>query len=112
MELDLGEKVGLIIERETDLGFVVLINNSFKFHLSKMTSNAYGRLSVGNSMGGAVASSGYSGYGAHNNHSTNNHGTHNSHSNHTGTTGTHNNTDGVTFPNNVAPEDYLGKLQN
>jgi predicted RNA-binding protein (virulence factor B family) len=30
MELDLGEKVGLIIERETDLGFVVLINNSFE----------------------------------------------------------------------------------
>ena len=30
MEFDLGEKVSLIIERETDLGFSVLINGSFK----------------------------------------------------------------------------------
>ncbi len=30
MEFDIGEKVSLIIERETDLGFSVLINGSFK----------------------------------------------------------------------------------
>jgi|TARA_B100001093_G_C26796539_1_gene1001360 predicted RNA-binding protein (virulence factor B family) len=30
MELDVGEKVGLKIERKTDLGFSVLINNSFE----------------------------------------------------------------------------------
>ena len=30
MEFDLGEKVSLIIERETNLGFSVLINGSFK----------------------------------------------------------------------------------
>jgi len=30
MELDVGEKVGLVIERETDLGFCVLINGSFQ----------------------------------------------------------------------------------
>ena len=30
MEFDIGEKVSLIIERETDLGFSVLINGSYK----------------------------------------------------------------------------------
>ena len=30
MDLDIGEKVGLVIERETDLGFSVLINGSFE----------------------------------------------------------------------------------
>ena len=30
MDLDIGEKVGLLIERETDLGFSVLINGSFE----------------------------------------------------------------------------------
>ena len=30
MEFDVGEKVGLKIERKTDLGFSVLINNSFE----------------------------------------------------------------------------------
>tara|TARA_B100001093_G_scaffold504735_1_gene560990 strand:+ start:932 stop:1348 length:417 start_codon:yes stop_codon:yes gene_type:complete len=30
MELDVGEKVGLRIERKTDLGFSVLINNYFE----------------------------------------------------------------------------------
>ena len=30
MELDVGEKVGFKIERKTDLGFSVLINNSFE----------------------------------------------------------------------------------
>ena len=30
MEFDIGEKVSLVIERETDLGFSVLINGSFK----------------------------------------------------------------------------------
>ena len=30
MDLDIGEKVGLFIERETDLGFSVLINGSFE----------------------------------------------------------------------------------
>ena len=30
MELDVGEKVGLKIERKTDLGFSVLINNYFE----------------------------------------------------------------------------------
>ena len=35
MEFDIGEKVSLIIERETDLGFSVLINGSFKGLLYK-----------------------------------------------------------------------------
>jgi len=74
-----------------------------------MTSNAYGRLSVGNSMGNQGQNTGYSGYGAHGNHS-NNHGTHNSHSNHPPGSNTHAPANEVTFPNNVAPEDYLGKL--
>ena len=30
MDLDIGEKVGIVIERETDLGFSVLINGSFE----------------------------------------------------------------------------------
>ena len=30
MELDVGEKVGLLIERKTNIGFSVLINGSFK----------------------------------------------------------------------------------
>ncbi len=30
MELDVGEKVGLQIEKKTDLGFNLLINNSFE----------------------------------------------------------------------------------
>ena len=76
-----------------------------------MTSNAYGRLSVGNSMGNQGQNTGYTGYGAHGaTHVGNTHGTHNSHSNHpTGTT-SHAPSNEVTFPNNVAPEDYLGKL--
>jgi len=65
-----------------------------------MTTNAYGRLSVGNTNAGQT---GYSGvYGGHASH------THNTHSNHTGG-GTHNTNNEVSFPNTVAPEDYLGK---
>ena len=79
-----------------------------------MTSNAYGRLSVGNSMGGANQgpATGYSGVygGGHTGHSGLNHGTHNSHNtNHANGQATHNTNNEVTFPNNVAPEDYLGK---
>jgi hypothetical protein len=69
-----------------------------------MSSNAYARLSAGNTaIGGNVQGSGYSGnYGQHG--SNTNHGSHNT--NH-GSGNNHSNE--VTFPNNVAPEDYLDK---
>lgn len=66
-----------------------------------MSSNAYGRLSGGNAMGGQGGSTGYGGYSLHGNH--NNHG-HNSHGNH----GSQNNND-ASGANVVAPEDYLEK---
>lgn len=71
-----------------------------------MASNAYNRLSVGNSIGNNNTS-GYTGYGAHQNTHVGSHGTHNAHS---GATNTHGNNNEVTFPNNVTPEDYLGKF--
>lgn len=73
-----------------------------------MASNAYNRLSVGNSVGISNNTSGYAGYGGHGAHQ-NTHATHNTHQVHTGSTNTHGNTNEVTFPNNVTPEDYLGK---
>ena len=66
-----------------------------------MSSNAYGRLSGGNALGGQGATTGYGGYSLHGNH--NNHG-HNTHGNH----GSSNNND-ASGTNTVPPEDYLDK---
>lgn len=69
-----------------------------------MSSNAYGRLQVGNSMSNQGHSSGYSGaYGIHGNNNN-----HTSHQNH-GPTSHSNNQNDPNYPNNIPPEDYLDK---
>ena len=71
-----------------------------------MSSNAYGRLSGANAIGGQGGSTAYGGgYGLHGNHAS--HGGHNTNGAHGGTNHTNNDSSNA---NNVAPEDYLGKF--
>ena len=75
-----------------------------------MASNAYNRLSVGNTAN-TNNTSGYAGYGAHGVHQ-NAHGAHSAHQAHAGASTAHGNSNEVAYPNNVTPEDYLGKFSS